>query len=145
MGSLTSRDVGIIEKYIPRDETQRDPGSAQFALQDFTNLINRYPSSQYSKDASQRIVYLRNRLAQHEINVAHFYLRRGAYVAALNRGKYVIENYQRTPAMPEALVVTARAYKILGLQELSDDTIRVLEFNYPQHPGFDSLREIILE
>jgi outer membrane protein assembly factor BamD len=140
-----TRDVGIIEKYIPRDETQRDPGSAQFALQDFTNLINRYPSSQYSKDASQRIVYLRNRLAQHEINVAHFYLRRGAYVAALNRGKYVIENYQRTPAMPEALVVTARAYKILGLQELSDDTIRVLEFNYPQYPGLDSLREIILE
>ena len=140
-----TRDVGIIEKYIPRDETQRDPGSAQFALQDFTKLINRYPTSQYSEDASQRIVYLRNRLAQHEVNVAHFYLRRGAYVAALNRGKYVIENYQRTPAMPEALSITARAYKILGLQDLSEDTARVLEINYPQHPGLDSLREITLE
>jgi len=114
-------------------------------LQDFTKLINRYPTSEYSEDASQRIVYLRNRLAQHEVNVAHFYLRRGAYVAALNRGKYVIENYQRTPAMPEALEVTARAYKILGLQDLSEDTIRVLEINYPQHIGLDSLREITLE
>ena len=140
-----TRDVGIIEKYIPRDETQRDPGSAYIALQDFTKLINRYPTSEYSEDASQRIVYLRNRLAQHEVNVAHFYLRRGAYVAALNRGKYVIENYQRTPAMPEALEVTARAYKILGLQDLSEDTIRVLEINYPQHIGLDSLREITLE
>ena len=88
---------------------------------------------------------MRNRLAQHEVNVAHFYLRRGAYVAALNRGKYVIENYQRTPAMPEALAITARAYKILGLQELSDDTIRVLVLNYPKHPDLDLLREIILE
>ncbi len=140
-----TRDVGIIEKYIPRDETQRDPGSAQFALQDFTKLINRYPTSEYSEDASQRIVYLRNRLAQHEVNVAHFYLRRGAYIAALNRGKYVIENYQRTPAMPEALALTARAYKILGLQDLSDDAIRVLEINYPQYPELNSLREITLE
>ena len=140
-----TRDVGIVEKYIPRDETQRDPGAAQFALQDFTNLINRFPSSQYSEDASQRIVYLRNRLAQHEVNVAHFYLRRGAYIAALNRGKYVIENYQRTPAMPEALLIVAKAYKILELNDLSEDALRVLETNYPEHPGIDELRETVIE
>jgi outer membrane protein assembly factor BamD len=140
-----TRDVGIIEKYLPRDETQRDPGAAKFALQDFTNLINRYPTSQYSEDASQRIVYLRNRLAQHEVNVAHFYLRRGAYIAALNRGKYVIENYQRTPAMPEALLLTAKAYKILELDALSEDTLRVLETNYPEHPGVEALRETVIE
>ena len=140
-----TRDVGIIEKYLPRDETQRDPGAAKFALQDFTNLINRYPSSQYSEDASQRIVYLRNRLAQHEVNVAQFYLRRGAYIAALNRGKYVIENYQRTPAMPEALLITAKAYKILELDTLSEDTLRVLETNYPEHPGVEALRNTVVE
>jgi len=140
-----TRDIGIVEKYIPRDETQRDPGAAQFALQDFTKLINRYPSSQYSEDASQRIVYLRNRLAQHEINVAHFYLRRGAYIAALNRGKYVIENYQRTPAMPEALQIVAKAYKILELNDLSEDALRVLETNYPDHPGTKALKETIVE
>jgi outer membrane protein assembly factor BamD len=140
-----TRDIGLVEKYIPRDETQRDPGAAQFALQDFTNLINRYPNSQYSEDASQRIVYLRNRLAQHEVNVAHFYLRRGAYIAALNRGKYVIENYQRTPAMPEALFIMAKAYKILELDDLSEDTIRVLEINYPDYPDINALKETIIE
>lgn len=140
-----TRDEGIIEKYLPRDETQRDPGAAKFALQDFTNLINRYPASQYSEDASQRIVYLRNRLSQHEVNVAHFYLRRGSYIAALNRGKYVIENYQRTPAMPEALLLTAKAYKILELDDLSEDTLRVLETNFPEYPGVEALREMVIE
>lgn len=130
-----TRDMGIMEKYIPRDETQRDPGSALIALRDFTNLINRYPNSKYSEDASQRIVYLRNRLAQHEVNVAYYYMQRSAYLAAANRGKYVIENYPRTPSMPEALVVMAKAYKIMGLNNLSEDALRVLELNYPGHPG----------
>lgn len=130
-----TRDVGIVEKYIPRDETQRDPGAALIALRDFTTLVNRYPTSKYSEDASQHIVYLRNRLAQHEVNVAYYYMQRSAYLAAANRGKYVIENYPRTPSMPEALVVMAKAYKIMGLDDLSQDALRVLQLNYPGHPG----------
>ncbi|MCL4143160.1 UNVERIFIED_CONTAM: hypothetical protein GTU68_016656 [Idotea baltica] len=140
-----TRDMGILEKYLPRDESQRDPGAAKFALQDFNKLINRYPKSQYSEDASQRIVYLRNRLAQHEVNVAKFYMRRSAYVAALNRGKYVIENYQRTPAMPEALAIVAKAYKILDLNDLAEDTLRVLETNYPDYTGTASVKEVLVE
>lgn len=139
------KDIGLIEKFVPRDESQRDPGSARHALQDFTNLVNRYPTSKYSEDAAQRIVYLRNRLAQHEVNVAHYYMRRGAYVAAANRGKYVIENYPRTPAMPEALVVMAKAYKVLELYELSEDALRVLEFNYPGHPGIAEVKQTRVE
>lgn len=130
-----NRDIGLFEKYIPRDESQRDPGSARFALKDFTTLVNRFPKSDYSEDAAQRIVYLRNRLARHEINVAHYYMRRGAYIAAANRGKYVIENYPRTPAMPDALLIMAKAYKILKLNDLSDAALRVLRLNYPGHPG----------
>jgi outer membrane protein assembly factor BamD len=140
-----TRDIGILERYIPRDETQRDPGSAIFALKDFTSLVNRYPDSQYSEDASQRIVYLRNRLAQYEVNVAHFYMRRGSYIAAANRGKYVIENYPRTPAMADALFIMAKAYKILDLTDLSDDALRVLELNYPEHPGISHVRQITVE
>jgi outer membrane protein assembly factor BamD len=140
-----TRDIGILERYIPRDETQRDPGSAMFALKDFTSLVNRYPNSQYSEDASQRIVYLRNRLAQYEVNVAHFYMRRGSYIAAANRGKYVIENYPRTPAMADALFIMAKAYKILDLAELSDDALRVLELNYPDHPGIANVRQTVIE
>lgn len=130
-----NRDIGFFEKYIPRDESQRDPGAARFALKDFTTLVNRFSKSKYSEDAAQRIVYLRNRLARHEVNVAHYYMRRGAYIAAANRGKYVIENYPRTPAMPDALLMMAKAYKILELNDLSDDALRVLKLNYPGHPG----------
>tara|TARA_R110002049_G_scaffold99145_6_gene241727 strand:+ start:113 stop:892 length:780 start_codon:yes stop_codon:yes gene_type:complete len=140
-----TRDIGIMEKYIPRDETQRDPGSALLALQDFTTLVNRYPKSKYSEDASQRIVYLRNRLAQHEVNVAYYYMKRSAYLAAANRGKYVIENYPRTPAMPDALLVMAKAYKIMGLETLSDDALRVLELNYPGHPGVAEVSQTLAE
>ncbi|PHS25402.1 MAG: outer membrane protein assembly factor BamD [Methylophaga sp.] len=130
-----NRDIGLFEKYIPRDESQRDPGSARFALKDFNTLVHRFPKSKYSEDAAQRIVYLRNRLARHEINVAHYYMRRGAHIAAANRGKYVIENYPRTPAMPDALLIMAKAYKILELNDLSDAALRVLRLNYPGHPG----------
>lgn len=140
-----TRDIGLFEKYIPRDESQRDPGSARFALKDFTTLVNRYPKSTYSEDAAQRIVYLRNRLAQHEVNVAHYYMRRGAYIAAANRGKYVVENYPRTPAMPEALLMMAKAYKVLELNELSEDALRVLKQNYPGHPGVAAVQQTKLK
>jgi outer membrane protein assembly factor BamD len=130
-----TKDVGLFEKYVPRDESQRDPGAARDALKDFTALVDRYPKSVYSEDSAQRIVYLRNRLAQHEVNVAQYYMRRGSYLAAANRGRYIIENYSRTPATPEALVVMAKAYKIMELDDLSEDVLRVLQTNYPGHPG----------
>lgn len=139
-----NRDMGILEKYIPRDETQRDPGSALQALRDFTTLVNRYPTSRYSDDAAQRVVYLRNRLAQHELHVANYYMRRASFLAAANRAKYVIENYPRTPAMPDALVIMAKAYKILELDNLSEDALRVLERNYPGHPGVADVHKTIL-
>lgn len=129
------RDIGFLGKYIPRDETQRDPASALAALNDFKALVNRYPESRYGEDAAQRIVYLRNRLAQHEVHVANYYMRRTSFIAAANRARYVIENYPRTPAMPDALTIMAKAYKIMGMDDLSNDALRVLELNYPGHPG----------
>ncbi len=139
------RDIGLLEKYVPRDESQRDPGAAEDALRDFNTLVKRFPKSRYAEDSAQRIVYLRNRLAQHEINVANYYMRRGAYLAAANRGKYVIENYPRTPAMPEALVVMAKAYKVMDMLDLSEDALRVLELNYPGHPGVAEVSKTELE
>lgn len=139
------RDIGLIEKYVPRDESQRDPGSAEDALRDFTRLVKRFPKSRYAEDSAQRIVYLRNRLAQHEVNVANYYMRRNAYLAAANRAKYVIENYARTPAMPDALVLMAKAYKVMGMNDLSEDALRVLELNYPGHTGVAEVRKTELK
>lgn len=140
-----NRDIGLIEKYVPRDESQRDPGSATQALEGFNELVERFPDSKYADDAAQRIVHLRNRLAQYEVNVANYYMRRTSYMAAANRGRYVIENYPRTPAMPDALVVMAKAYKVMGLEDLSSDAMRVLELNYPGHPGIAEVRQTRVE
>ena len=77
------------------------------------------------------MIYLHNQLAQYEINVANYYMRRGAYVAAANRAKYVVENYQRAPAAQEALQVLIRAYTMMGMTDLADDAQRVLDINRP--------------
>ncbi len=131
---------GLTERYLPRDPSQRDPGASLQAFNDFSELIKRFPDSRYVTDAQLRMRHLRNILAQHEINVANFYMRRGAFVAAANRARYVVENFQQTPAMPEALVLMAKAYRVLELNDLSDDAVRVLELNYPNHPGIEEVK-----
>ena len=130
---------GLTQRYIPNDQSQRDPGASLRSFQDFAELIKRFPDSRYVADAQLRMVYLRNILARHEVNVANFYMRRGAYVAANNRARYVVENFQQAPAMPEALVLLAKTYKILELDELAADAVRVLETNYPNHPGISEV------
>jgi outer membrane protein assembly factor BamD len=140
-----NRGKGLTQRFLPTDPSQRDPGAALRSFQDFGELIKRFPESRYLADAQQRMVYLRNLLAQHEVNVANYYMRRGAYVAAANRAQYVIENYQQTPSMPEALVVLTRAYKVLELEDLAADAMRVLELNYPDHPGLAEVRRVTVE
>lgn len=117
------------------DYTTRDPGAAKEAFNHFSQLINRYPESPYILDAQKRMVYLRNTIARAEINIANYYFKRGAYVAAANRGRWVVENMQMTPAVPDALAVMAQAYYLLGMEALSRDSINVLQHNYPDHPA----------
>ena len=104
------------------------------AYDDFSQLVKLYPNSIYAIDSAQRIVHLRNNMAEYEIHVADYYMRRKAYIAAANRGEYVVENYQRTPAVPDALVIMTRAYRKLGVDDLADDALRVLRLNYPGRP-----------
>lgn len=136
---------GLTERFLPIDASQRDQAAALKAFQDFSELVQRFKQSRYVKDARQRMIYLRNTLAQHEVNVAHYYMRRGAYVAAANRARYVVENYQRAPAMPEALMLMVKAYRVLELDPLADDALRVLELNYPGYRGIDEVRGVSLK
>lgn len=106
--------------------------------------MSRYPASIYAADAAQRMVYLRNLLAQYELHVAEYYLRRKAYIAAINRARIIVESYGRSPVIPDALVIMAKAYRILGMNDLSDDALRVLELNYPGHAGISEVRRIVL-
>jgi outer membrane protein assembly factor BamD len=124
-----NRSVGFLDRYIPTDPSQRDPGSALDAFQDFAELVRRFPDSRYAPDARQRMLYLRNNLAKHEVNVARYYVKRGAYLAAIERCNYVIEHFQRTSAVESALEVMIDAYKRLGEDELAADAQRVLKLN----------------
>jgi outer membrane protein assembly factor BamD len=128
---------GVLERFLPTDQTMRDPGPARQSFADFSQLLSRYPNSEYAADARARMVYLRNLLARYEINVANYYFKRRAYVAALNRGRYVVENFQETPAVPDGLAVMAQAYLILGMDDLAQNAITALRTNYPQHPSID--------
>lgn len=130
-----NKGKGFTQRYLPTDASQRDPGASQEAFESFSDLVKRFPDSEYVSDAEQRMRYLRNILAKHEVHVASYYMRRGAFVAAVNRARFVVENYPRTPAVPDALVVLAKAYRVLEMNDLSNDALRVLELNYPNHPG----------
>ncbi|GAB5452661.1 MAG: outer membrane protein assembly factor BamD [Halioglobus sp.] len=127
----------IFNRFLPTDPTQRDTSHAREAFAEFAQLLSRYPNSPYAPDAKARMVSLRNMLARHEINVANYYLRRGAYLAATNRGRYVVENFQRTPAVADGLAVMAQGYILLGMNDLAKDAIDILAMNYPEHPSID--------
>jgi outer membrane protein assembly factor BamD len=126
-------DRGLLNRITPSDFTERDIGLARESFDDFNRLINRFPNSIYAADARQRMVYLRNLMAAHELKVADFHYRRGAYVAMAKRATWVIENFDATPAVPDALAMLAKAYLELGYPELSDQTVAVLVKNYPNH------------
>ncbi len=133
---------GLVARIVKKDYSKRDTGAAKEAFRDFSELTRRFPNSKYAQDAAQRMLFLKNTLAMHEVHVARYYWSRGAYVAAANRARYVVENYQRTPAMPDALTVLAKSYKAMQLAELSEDAVRVLELNYPDHPGIQEVAEL---
>lgn len=109
----------------------RDPRSTQEAYGAFQELVNRFPESRYAADARQRMAFLHNALAMHEVHVADFYMRRQAYVAVVNRSKFVLEQYPRTPAIEHALGLMMLAYERMGIDDLSADSRRVLAMNFP--------------
>lgn len=121
------------------DLSDRDPRAAKESFDAFSTLVERYPNSKYAEDARARLAYLLNSLASHDIHVANFYYERDAWVATVNRAKYVIERYPSTPSVEEALVLMAKSYEKMGLHQLADDSVRVLRKNYPQN---DYLKDI---
>ncbi len=131
-------DRGLINRFLPVDPTKRDPGRARESFADFSQLLALYPDSPYAADARARMVFLRNNLAAYEIHVANYYLERRAYVAALRRGQYVVENFQGTPAVADGVAVMVECYLRLGLNELADTSLVLLRENYPDHASIDN-------
>lgn len=126
-----NEDLGLIGYLSTQDPTERDPKAARESFDAFKDLVTRYPNSKYTPDATLRMNYLINALASLEVHVARYYIKRGAYVAAVNRAQYAITTYPQAPAIEEAMFIMVTAYDKIGLTELRDDADRVLRKNYP--------------
>lgn len=126
-------NLGVLERMMPERVRDRDQTTARDSFADFKELLRRFPDSRYAADARQRMVFLRNNLAAYEVSVAEYYMRRQAYIAVVNRARYLLENYPGTPQSADALMLLHQAYGELSMTELQDDAWTVLETNYPDH------------
>lgn len=139
MRGLSVYELGFsfVERYTPSEQARRDPTPFRDAFNHFDELVRRYPNSQYNEDAQKRMIFLRDRLAQYEIGVGRFYMKRHAYLAAAQRGERVMLNYQGTSVVDDALALQVEAYKLLGQEFESNQALALLKLNYPEHEQFD--------
>ena len=137
------RSNPLFDRLAPVDRSKTDTNTARQSYNDFSELVRKFPNSQYAEDSRQRILFLHNSLAAYEVHVADYYLRRGAYVAAVNRATYVLETYARSPVVEDALSIMTQAYIRMGMPQLAADSLRVLERNYPQSPELPKLNALV--
>jgi len=131
-----TENAGLFAILSDPDLAERDPRAAREAYDAFREVVTRFPESRYAEDSAQRMRYLVNSLARHEVYVARYYMKRGAYVAAANRAQAAVADYPQAPAIEEALSILMRAYAALGLEDLRADAERVLRRNFPDSPYF---------
>ncbi|MFT3717426.1 outer membrane protein assembly factor BamD [Pseudorhodoferax sp.] len=125
-------NMGLFAFLSRQDLSERDQKAAKDSFEAFKELVSRFPDSRYTPDARQRMTYIVNSLAQYEVHVARYYYTRGAYVAAINRAQIALADYREVPALEEALYIIYKSYDALGMAQLRDDALRVLQTNYPQ-------------
>ena len=127
-------NLGLFSSWVQQDLSERDQKAAKESFDAFKELASRFPDSRYTPDARLRMTYIVNSLAQSEVHVARFYFSRGAYVATINRAQSAIAEYRDVPAIEEALSLLYRSYDALGMTQLRDDTLRVMQQSYPDSP-----------
>jgi len=127
-----NEDLGMLGHISRQELSQRDPKAAKESFDAFKELVARFPDSKYAVDATARMKYLVNALASHEAHVAHYYMRRSAYIAAINRAQSALKTYPDAPANEESLFIMVKAYDILGMKDLRDDTERIMRKNFPK-------------
>ncbi|MDB2410180.1 outer membrane protein assembly factor BamD [Pseudomonadales bacterium] len=129
---------GLLSRFYEADQSARDVASARRSFREFQEFLRRYPDSVYAADARVRMVNIKDVLARHELVVANYYVKRRAYTAAINRAKAVVEQYQKTEAVADAFALLVFSYHRLGLTDLVDDNLAVLQANFPTHPSLDA-------
>ena len=135
MRGLTNQraEYNAIHELAGVDRSDRDSTMAKEAFKDFAELLRKYPESKYAADAKKRMIAIKSRLAKKELAVAQYYMKRQAYLAAANRGRYVVENFENTPEVESALAMMVECYDQLELEELKQDTLKVLRSNFPNN------------
>ena len=126
------RDINFLERWMKVDISERPPQDLSKSLESFQHLVTQYPQSEYAADAHQRMLYVRNRLADYNIHVARYYVKRGAWIAALARSREVIETFEGSPRTRDALEISALCYDRLGMKDLAADSRKLLASNFPE-------------
>ena len=124
------RTPNILERMFRVDLTERPPTTARKSFTAFKTVVEQFPKSDYAHDARKRMIFLRNRLADYEVHVASYYLRRGAFVAAAQRAKGAIEQYDGAPAIRDAMAILIESYDRMGLKELAEQSRTVYRANF---------------
>ncbi len=135
-----SRGGSTMERVFPRDLAKVNQNWLRSAFAEFDSLIRRFPDSQYVPDARKRMAYLRDQMARHEMITARFYYQRGAMVAVINRMNYLLEHFNGSKLVPNALALMAGAYESLGQTDMQQDTLRILAMTEPEHPALDKVK-----
>lgn len=115
------------------DKVERDPSALKDAFAYFAEILVRFPDSPYVPDSRARMVYIKERLAAHEINAIHYLMKRHSFVAAANRATSVLLNFQRTSAVPEALALQVEAFRELKMLDEANTALSLLQANYPDY------------
>lgn len=119
----------VFEFIFPQDESKRDTKTSKDSFEYFSELVAKFPESKYTADSIIRMRYLRNKVAKHELHVAKYYMKKQAYIAAVDRAAHVVEHYQNAPAVSEALLIMIEAYKKMDQHRLAQDAQRVFDQN----------------
>lgn len=127
------RNSSGLQKAFRVNPAENDTADLRQAFVDFNILVQRFPDSQFAPDARRRMIYIKNVLAQSELDAAKFYFRHKAYVAAINRSNNIIQHYQGSPQVIQALIISEKSNRALGLDKSADEASEILSMNYPQY------------
>ena len=122
------------QRFIRAERSERDLTHAGASFAAFKELLERFPESRYANDTRERMGHLREALARRELMVAEFYAGRKAWTAAAIRAEYLVSNFPSSASAAPALAIMVRAYRAMGLDDLANDSLRVLRMSYPHHP-----------
>lgn len=133
------KSVSILDKIVT-NSAQRDVQSVRDAYSYFVLLIEKYPNSKYSEEALIKLIKLKNILARHEFYVAIYYTKKGSNIGAINRSKYIIENFPNTTLIADSLHLMALNYDAIGADELASSARKILNTNFPSYSPKYSLK-----